>query len=106
MPRRSPIREPPPSADSAPWATATDGKLNIHALQDDKLTIKISIAYRDGNDAVWKVKSEQDVTVHGASSADNGKDSKDSKDKPNAAPPKTYKARLVDAHKRHFGLPR
>jgi len=27
-------------------------------------------------------------------------------EKPNAAPPKTYKARLVDAHKRHVGLPR
>lgn len=38
-------------------------QLSIHALQGGKLTVKISIAYRDGNDAVWKLKSIQEVTV-------------------------------------------
>lgn len=40
-----------------------ESKLNIHALKDNKVTIKISIAYRDGNDAVWKVKSIQEATI-------------------------------------------
>jgi len=42
-------------------------QLNIHALQGGKLTVKISISYRDGNDTVWKLKSIQDVTVQGGS---------------------------------------
>jgi tetratricopeptide (TPR) repeat protein len=40
-----------------------DSKLNIHALQGGKMTVKISIAYRDGNDAVWKLKSIQEATI-------------------------------------------
>jgi tetratricopeptide (TPR) repeat protein len=40
-----------------------EGKLNIHALQDGKLTVKISIAYRDGNEAVWKLKSIQEASI-------------------------------------------
>jgi len=44
-----------------------ENQLSIHALQGGKLTVKISIAYRDGNEAVWKLKSIQDVTVQGGS---------------------------------------
>jgi tetratricopeptide (TPR) repeat protein len=40
-----------------------EGKLNVHALQDGKLTVKISIAYRDGNEAVWKLKSIQEASI-------------------------------------------
>ncbi|WP_373531014.1 tetratricopeptide repeat protein [Vampirovibrio sp.] len=40
-----------------------DNKLNVHALQDGKLTVKISIAYRDGNEAVWKLKSIQEASI-------------------------------------------
>jgi tetratricopeptide (TPR) repeat protein len=40
-----------------------DTKLNIHALQGGKMTVKISIAYRDGNDAIWKLKSIQEAVV-------------------------------------------
>lgn len=43
--------------------------LNTHSLEDGKLTIRISIAYRDGADAVWKLKSIQEVTVRGAGSS-------------------------------------
>jgi len=42
-------------------------QLSIHALQGGKMTVKISIAYRDGNDAIWKLKSIQEVTVQGSS---------------------------------------
>jgi tetratricopeptide (TPR) repeat protein len=45
-----------------------DNQLSIHALQGGKLTVKISVAYRDGNDAVWKLKSIQEVTVQGGAS--------------------------------------
>ncbi len=45
-----------------------DAPLNMHSLHDGKLTIKISIAYRDGTDAIWKVKSIQEATVRGSSS--------------------------------------
>lgn len=41
--------------------------LSVHALQGGKMTVKISIAYRDGNDAIWKLKSIQEVTVQGSS---------------------------------------
>lgn len=40
-----------------------DNKLNVHALQGGKLTVKISIAYRDGTEAVWKLKSIQEATI-------------------------------------------
>lgn len=40
-----------------------DLKLNVHALQDGKLTVKISIAYRDGTEAVWKLKSIQEASI-------------------------------------------
>ncbi len=40
-----------------------DTKLNVHALQNGKLTVKISIAYRDGTEAVWKVKSIQEASI-------------------------------------------
>jgi tetratricopeptide (TPR) repeat protein len=47
-------------------------QLSIHALQGGKMTVKISIAYRDGNDAVWKLKSIQETTVQsGASQPSN-----------------------------------
>jgi hypothetical protein len=42
--------------------------LNIHALQGGKMTVKISIAYRDGNEAVWKLKSIQEATIQAGSS--------------------------------------
>lgn len=42
-----------------------DTKLNVHALQGGKMTVKISIAYRDGNDAIWKLKSIQEATIQG-----------------------------------------
>ncbi|MCE3234458.1 MAG: hypothetical protein K0Q50_638 [Vampirovibrio sp.] len=45
-----------------------DAKLNVHALQGGKMTVKISIAYRDGNDAVWKLKSIQEATIQGGAS--------------------------------------
>lgn len=45
-----------------------DSKLNVHALQGGKMTVKISIAYRDGNDAVWKLKSIQEATIQGGAS--------------------------------------
>jgi Tfp pilus assembly protein PilF len=45
-----------------------DSKLNIHALQGGKMTVKISIAYRDGNDAIWKLKSIQEATIQAGSS--------------------------------------
>jgi hypothetical protein len=32
------------------------------------MTVKISIAYRDGNDAVWKLKSIQEATIQGGAS--------------------------------------
>lgn len=40
-----------------------DSDLNIHALQDGKMTIRIFIAYRDGNDAIWRLKSIQEAVV-------------------------------------------
>jgi tetratricopeptide (TPR) repeat protein len=40
-----------------------DASLNIHALQGGKMTIRISIAYRDGNDAIWRLKSIQETVV-------------------------------------------
>ncbi len=40
-----------------------DNNLNIHSLQGDKMTVKISIAYRDGADTAWILKSIQDTTV-------------------------------------------
>lgn len=40
-----------------------DTKLNVHALQNGKLTVKISIAYRDGTEAVWKLKSIQEASI-------------------------------------------
>jgi hypothetical protein len=42
-----------------------DSSLNVHALEGSKVTIKISIAYRDGADAIWKLKSIQEATVRG-----------------------------------------
>ena len=42
-----------------------ESQLSIHALQGGKMTVKISIAYRDGNDAIWKLKSIQETTVRG-----------------------------------------
>ncbi len=44
-----------------------ESQLSIHALQGGKMTVKISIAYRDGNEAVWKLKSIQETTVQGDS---------------------------------------
>ena len=40
-----------------------NAKLNVHALQSGKLTVKISIAYRDGSEAVWKLKSIQEASI-------------------------------------------
>ncbi len=40
-----------------------DSKLNVHALKEGKLTVKISIAYQDGDDAVWKLKSIQEASI-------------------------------------------
>lgn len=46
-----------------------DSKLNIHTLQNGKLTVKISIAYRDGTDPGWKLKSIQEATIQSDSHA-------------------------------------
>lgn len=63
--------KPFPVKGPKPWLHANvvsvnlkpDGKLNVHALEKGKLTVKISIAYRDGNEAVWKLKSIQEATI-------------------------------------------
>lgn len=57
------------SKSSASITLTPDSKINVHALQGGKMTVKISIAYRDGNDAVWKLKSIQEVMVHTAQPA-------------------------------------
>lgn len=41
-------------------------KINVHALQGGKMTVKVSIAYRDGADATWKVKSIQEAQIRSA----------------------------------------
>jgi tetratricopeptide (TPR) repeat protein len=48
-----------------------DARLNIHALQGGKMTVKISIAYRDGNDAIWKLKSIQEAVVRSSAPAES-----------------------------------
>jgi tetratricopeptide (TPR) repeat protein len=67
--------KPFPMKDNRPWLERnirvvelepTD-KLNIHSLKDGKITVKISIAYQDGGDAIWKLKSIQEVTVRNTS---------------------------------------
>lgn len=50
-----------------------DTPLNVHSLQGGKVTVKISIAYRDGKDAEWKVKSIQETTVRSGHSGDSTK---------------------------------
>jgi tetratricopeptide (TPR) repeat protein len=42
-----------------------DTKLNVHALSDNKLIVKIYIAYREGEDQVWKQKSLQEIIIKG-----------------------------------------
>jgi tetratricopeptide (TPR) repeat protein len=63
--------KPFPMKDNRPWLERNirvvelepQDKLNIHSLKDGKITVKISIAYQDGGDAVWKLKSIQEITV-------------------------------------------
>jgi tetratricopeptide (TPR) repeat protein len=63
--------KPFPMRDNRPWLERNirivelepKDKMNIHALKDGKITVKISIAYQDGGDAVWKLKSIQEITV-------------------------------------------
>ncbi|HEY9746121.1 MAG TPA: hypothetical protein V6C99_07890 [Oculatellaceae cyanobacterium] len=63
--------KPFPMKDNRPWLENNirvvklepSEKLNVHALKDGKVTIKIYIAYQDGGDTVWKLKSIQEVTI-------------------------------------------
>lgn len=67
---------PFPMRDGRPWLERNirvvelqpKNKLNIHALKDGKITVKISIAYQDGGDAIWKLKSIQEITVRNTAS--------------------------------------
>jgi tetratricopeptide (TPR) repeat protein len=63
--------KPFPMKDNRPWLEHNirvvklepTEKLNIHALKDGKITVKISIAYQDGGDTTWKLKSIQEITI-------------------------------------------
>jgi tetratricopeptide (TPR) repeat protein len=63
-----PMRGSSHSKNTESISLKPDHKLNIHALQGGKMTVKISIAYRDGNEAVWKLKSIQEATIQAGSS--------------------------------------
>jgi tetratricopeptide (TPR) repeat protein len=59
-----PMRDKPKNSRTV--TLKPENKLNIHTLKGGKMTVKISIAYREGADAEWKVKSIQETTLRGA----------------------------------------